>query len=204
MFGSCSRILLSPPARPWEAHRSTVPRTPQNPTFLLTKPPQHPPNALANAPPNHPKPTGVKQPDTPQSLTECQRPPHHLRQNHRKTTAKRLNPEQEWDPLGQRAPRGGRAASQHIRQLPRASSCPHGPTTSRIHGSWPIALGIVPEPATLASPVPSNGMSFRTHNLLLLVVLASLCVHGKGLQGLPFPSCRSKVGVQGSQLTRSN
>lgn len=58
---------------------------------------------------------------------------------------------------------------------------------------------MVPEPVTLASPVPSNRMSFRTQDLLLWVVLAFLCVCVKGIQSLPFPGCHSKVGVQDSQ-----
>lgn len=83
---------------------------------------------------------------------------------------------------------------------------------SQIHGSWPTALGIVPELVTLASPAPSNRMSFRTlsfrtlsfrtQDLLLLVVLALFCACVKGLQGLPFPGCHSQVGVQDSQYNQ--
>lgn len=38
-------------------------------------------------PQNTPKPTGVKQPGTLQSVTECQHPPQHLQQNHQQNTS---------------------------------------------------------------------------------------------------------------------
>lgn len=117
-----------------------------------------------------------------------------------KPPAKHLSPDQEWDHLVLRAPRG----PQPIRQLPCVSPCPHRATRSWIHGTWPTCLGMVPELVTPTSPVPPNRMSFRTQDLLLFVVLAFLCACMKGLQGLPFPGCLSKVECRTPNITRSN
>lgn len=171
MFGSCSRIhshLLSGLGKPTGTlcPKPCLPKgkphlPPHQTTTTLSwsfgqpssKPPQaHGHSTTGHFTKSHPVPASSKAP--------AAKPP-----------AKHLNPDQEWDHLVLRAPRG----SQHIRQLPPVSPCPHRATTRRIHGSWPTALGIVPEPATLASPVPSNRMSFSIQNLLLLDVLAFLC-----------------------------
>jgi len=147
-------------------------------------------------PPNHPKPTGIKQPSTPQSLTECQHSP----KKPAATCPPRSPMHQGWDRPVLGAPMGGWAAPWHNKRLPHASSHPHGLTMRWINGSWPTALGMAPKLVAHASPILFDRMSCRSRDLLLLVVLLLfVCVEGvKGLQGLPFESCSSKEGGEGS------
>lgn len=196
---------LSSPAQPWNPTGAPCPKPhlpkgephlpPHQTTTTTPKHAQHTPKALANAAPIHPKPTvGVQQPDTSQSLTECQHPPKNLQQNHQQSTSTLTRNGITWwhpeVPAHQPAPLGE----------PMSPQSHHEPDPWKL----PTALGIVPEPVTFASPVPPNRMSFRTQDLLLLVVLAFLCACVKGLQVSHSQAASAKWECRIPSTTKSN